>query len=245
MKMLVIDKKALAGPVPGPDVLSGEGMIICIDKPLTWTSADVVRKIRFRLQRYWQIKKIKVGHTGTLDPLATGLLIICAGKATRLSDQFQSQEKEYVAGITFGATTPSFDLEHPVDKVFPWEHITFKDVENALHQFIGEQMQLPPVYSAKVIEGVRAYEFARQGMETPEMKTNLIRIRSLKIRSFDPPVLTLQIHCSKGTYIRALARDLGQTLGSGAHLTSLQRSGSGNYRVKDAISIEDIDAFFN
>lgn len=243
--MLVIDRHTLSGPVPDPGTVLEEGMILCIDKPLEWTSADVVRKIRFRLQRRWQVKKLKVGHTGTLDPLATGLLIICIGKATRLADTFQAQDKEYLAGITFGASTPSCDLEHEIDTFYPWEHINRELLEKALEGFLGAQFQLPPVYSAKIIDGMRAYEFARQGLETPELTKNQVHIYELEIKDYVPPLLTLRVKCSKGTYIRALARDLGIALGSGAHLSSLRRSGSGNYKADDAITIEEFDNFFN
>ncbi len=242
--MLILNKLTLHDAPPGADILSGEGMVLCIDKPITWTSADVVRKIRFRLQHYYRIKKIKVGHTGTLDPLATGLLIICAGKATRVSDTFQAQDKEYIAGIQFGATTPSFDLEHEQDATYPWEHITRKNLEGILSGFTGEQLQVPPVYSAKVIDGMRAYEYARQGMESPEMKKNLIVVRSLEIIDFIPPLLTLRIACSKGTYIRALARDLGYAMNSGAHLVSLRRSASGTFRADEALTIEEFENIF-
>ncbi len=242
--MLILNKHTLHEPPPGADILSLEGMVLCIDKPLTWTSADVVRKIRFRLQRYYQIKKIKVGHTGTLDPLATGLMIVCVGKATRDSDVFQAQDKEYLAGIQFGATTPSFDLEHETDATYLWEHITRKRLEEKIKDFLGEQFQIPPVYSAKVIDGIRAYEYARQGMETPEMKKNLIRINALEIIDYSPPLLTLRITCSRGTYVRALARDLGVALESGAHLISLRRSGSGTFRADDALTIEEFEKLF-
>ncbi|HOO42137.1 MAG TPA: tRNA pseudouridine(55) synthase TruB [Bacteroidales bacterium] len=242
--MLILNKHTLHEPPPAPDILSMEGMVLCIDKPLTWTSADVVRKIRFRLQRYYQVKKIKVGHTGTLDPLATGLMLICAGKATRISDSFQAQDKEYIAGIQFGATTPSFDLEHEPDATYPWEHITRNSLDQELKHFLGEQLQVPPVYSAKVIDGIRAYEYARQGMESPEMKKNLIRINALEILDYTAPVLTLRITCSKGTYIRAFARDLGIAVESGAHLVSLRRSGSGTYRADEALTIEEFENIF-
>ena len=242
--MLILNKLTLHDSPPGADKLSGEGMVLCIDKPITWTSADVVRKIRFRLQHYYRIKKIKVGHTGTLDPLATGLLIICVGKATRVSDTFQAQDKEYIAGIQFGATTPSFDLEHEPDATYPWEHITRKKLEETLRGFTGEQLQVAPVYSAKVIDGMRAYEYARQGMESPEMKKNLIVVRSLEIIDFIPPLLTLRIACSKGTYIRALARDLGYAMNSGAHLVSLRRSASGTFRADEALTIEEFENIF-
>ncbi len=243
--MLLIDRHTLSGPAPGPETALEQGMILCIDKPLEWTSADVVRKIKFRLQRRWQMKKIKVGHTGTLDPLATGLLIICVGKATRLADTFQAQDKEYLAGITFGATTPSCDLEHEIDTFYPWEHIDRQLLEKALEGFLGEQLQLPPVYSAKIVDGMRAYEFARQGLETPELAKNQIRIYDLEIKDFVPPLLTLQIKCSKGTYIRALARDLGIALGSGACLSSLRRTGSGKFKADNAVTIEEFENFFS
>ncbi len=242
--MFILDKHNMTRPVPSPETVAREGLVICIDKPLNWTSADVVRKIRFRLQRYWRIKKLKVGHTGTLDPLATGLLLICVGKATRLTDKFQAQDKEYVANITFGATTPSFDLEHEINATYPWEHITKEGLEIKLKEFLGEQLQLPPVYSAKVIDGTRAYEFARQGLETPQMKKNLINIHALNIVEYVPPCLTLHITCSKGTYIRAIARDLGKAMGSGAYLSSLRRSASGPYRADEAIGIEEFENIF-
>jgi tRNA pseudouridine55 synthase len=213
-----------------------------MNKPLGWTSADVVRKVRFLLQRRWLLKRIKVGHAGTLDPLATGLLIICVGKATQLANYFQEQEKEYVAEIMFGATTPSHDLEHPIDFTYPWEHIDFTRLEKTLDGFLGEQQQMPPVFSAKIIDGTRAYELARQG-NTPQMKEHTICIRSLKIVAYAPPRLTLKINCSKGTYIRSLARDLGEALESGAHLVSLHRSKSGPYTADDAMSIEDFEVF--
>ena len=239
----ILDKRSLTGPVPDPGFSISNGLVLCMNKPLGWTSADVVRKVRFRLQRCWQVKKIKVGHAGTLDPLATGLLILCIGKATRLATHFQNEDKEYLAGIKFGATTPSFDLEHPVDATYPWEHIDKNRLLHVLNEFLGEQEQIPPVYSAKVIDGTRAYELARQG-HAPEMKKNTIQIHALEVTDFSPPCLTLKITCSKGTYIRSLARDLGEALGSGAHLVSLHRSGSGLYRSENALSIEEFEAFF-
>ncbi|NLA15587.1 MAG: tRNA pseudouridine(55) synthase TruB [Bacteroidales bacterium] len=222
-----------------------QGLVLCINKPLGWTSADVVRKVRFRLQRLWNIKKIKVGHAGTLDPLATGLLILCVGKATRLANLFQAQEKEYHAGIKFGATTVSYDLEHPIDATYPWKHIDRAGLLNILDGFLGKQLQLPPVYSAKVIDGTRAYELARQGVEIPEMKKNSIEIYALEIMEFSPPQLLLKIKCSKGTYIRSLARDLGEALNSGAHLISLHRSQSGEYKSKNAFSMEEFEILFH
>lgn len=240
---VVLDKHALQGPAPDAQTSIKEGVVLCMNKPLSWTSADVVRKVRFALQRRWRLKKIKVGHAGTLDPLATGLLMICIGKATQLAYYFQAQDKEYIADILFGATTPSYDLEHPVDRTYPWEHINEKILEDALHRFHGEQQQVPPVYSAKVIDGIRAYELARQG-NAPKMKEHTICIHALETISFTPPRLTLKINCSKGTYIRSLARDLGAALESGAHLTALHRSKSGPYTAEDAMSVEDFEEFF-
>lgn len=212
-----------------------EGTILFIDKPLTWTSFDVVNKVRKSLKHLLGIQKIKVGHAGTLDPLATGLVIICTGKSTKQIMKFQEMDKEYEARIRLGATTPSFDLETEVDHTFSWEHITKGMVDDALCKFTGEQFQLPPLYSAKSVEGTRAYNIARKGGKV-ELKEQHITIYSLELLSFEPPDLTLRITCSKGTYIRSLARDLGRQLGSGGHLTGLRRTRIGPYRVDQAIS---------
>jgi len=215
-----------------------EGAVLFIDKPLNWTSFDVVNKIRKSLRQQLGIRKIKVGHAGTLDPLATGLVIICTGGATKKISQYQDLEKVYRARITLGATTPSFDLETAVDHLYSWEHITGPMVEKAMEGFTGEQDQLPPLYSAKSVEGKRAYESARKG-ETLELKPHRINISRLDLLEFEPPHLSVCVECSKGTYIRALARDLGKALGSGAHLTGLRRTRIGPYHVEDSISLEN------
>ena len=215
------------------------GYVLPLDKPYGWTSADAVRKVKVLLrQGGWG--KIKVGHAGTLDPLATGLLLICIGKATRQAAELQEQEKEYVAEITLGATTPSYDLEHPVDAVYPTEHITREAIEEALRGFIGEQEQVPPIYSAKQIDGRRAYKYARAG-ETVEMRTAHIHIYEMVLERLEMPRVTVRIRCSRGTYIRSLARDLGVALHSGGHLTALRRTRSGGYRVSEAYSMEAVE----
>ena len=291
-----------------------DGIIIPIDKPYRWTSADVIRKVKYAAIRHFGKKNLKVGHAGTLDPLATGVLLVCIGKATRLAEELQSHDKEYVAGITFGATTPSYDLEKEIDRFFPHEHIDAEAVEAALPAFIGEQDQIAPLFSAKSIDGVRAYELARKlyrlnggsdsedphlssdrrpltggGMSSPSLSTiqqetgsefdavaeSLIRVAKINISSLalerfergeqerrmesedratlsdassrinvtdnsalGLPRAVIRMACSKGTYVRAFARDLGEALGSGAHLDSLQRSRSGQFRVEEALSIE-------
>lgn len=215
-----------------------DGTVLFIDKPLTWTSFDVVNKIRKSLRHYLGIQKIKVGHAGTLDPLATGLVIICTGKATKQIMQYQDLDKAYDAQVRLGSTTPSFDLETEIDETFPWEHITQEMVSMSLKQFTGELQQLPPQYSAKSVDGKRAYELARKG-KTVELKPQQITINHLELLSFTPPDLTIQVECSKGTYIRSLARDIGISLKSGGHLTGLRRTRIGPHRVDQAISIEN------
>jgi tRNA pseudouridine55 synthase len=215
-----------------------DGAVLMIDKPLEWTSFDVVNKIRKSLRLHLGVQKIKVGHAGTLDPLATGLVIVCTGKATKQIRHFQDMEKEYLARIRLGATTPSYDLETDVDATYPWEHITRPMAEQALVQLTGELEQLPPLYSAKNVAGKRAYELARKG-KTAVLNKQLIRIHSMEILSFDPPDLSVRIVCSKGTYIRSLARDIGISLGSGAHLTGLRRIRIGPHLVDDSISPEN------
>ena len=256
-----------------------EGIIIPIDKPYRWTSADVIRKVKYAAIRHFGKKNLKVGHAGTLDPLATGVLLVCIGKATKLAEELQSHDKEYVAGITFGATTPSYDLEKDIDRFFPHEHITTSGIEEALPAFIGEQNQIAPLFSAKSVDGVRAYELARrlhkEGKTLDEAAQELIRVsritiseleliefsagcceRSCSAASTTPsaaassrinvtdnsalglPRAVIRMACSKGTYVRAFARDLGEALGSGAHLDSLQRSRSGIFRIENALSIE-------
>lgn len=238
----VIDRNTPAGTSLSPE-LYPEGFVMVMDKPYGWTSADVVRKIKFSLKKMYHLHNVKVGHAGTLDPLATGVLLVCAGKATKVSEALQAERKEYVADVTFGATTPSFDLEHDVDAVFPWEHITREAVEEALGGMEGEQMQLPPVYSAKYVDGIRAYEMARQG-EAVELKASQVNIYGTQIIDFRPPVLKVAVQCSKGTYIRAFARDLGLALGSGAYLSGLVRTASGGFSIESALSVADFDARF-
>ena len=266
-----------------------EGIIIPIDKPYRWTSADVIRKVKFAAIRHFGKKNLKVGHAGTLDPLATGVLLVCIGKATKLAEELQRHDKEYVAGVTFGATTPSYDLEKEIDRFFPHEHISEEDVRDALPAFIGEQDQIAPLFSAKSVDGVRAYELARklhkEGKTLDEAAQELIRtarisITELELKEFtrcgdsgerntptlsfadstdsQPAVTTassrinvtdnsalglpravIRMACSKGTYVRAFARDLGEALGSGAHLDSLQRSRSGIFRVEEALTVDE------
>ena len=281
-----------------------EGIIIPIDKPYRWTSADVIRKVKFAAIRHFGKKNLKVGHAGTLDPLATGILLVCIGKATKLAEQLQAHHKEYIAGVTFGATTPSYDLEKDIDRFFPYEHITSESVALALPSFIGEQDQIAPLFSAKSVDGVRAYELARklhkEGKTLDEAAEELIRvsrinITELKLLKFEGqdeeiedratrgteaggprakrsggvseanvqdsssdlqtsdassrinvtdnselglPRAVIRISCSKGTYVRAFARDLGEALGSGAHLDSLQRSRSGIFRIENALTVD-------
>ena len=286
-----------------------EGIIIPIDKPYRWTSADVIRKVKFAAIRHFGKKNLKVGHAGTLDPLATGVLLVCIGKATKLAEELQSHDKEYVAGVTFGATTPSYDLEKEIDRFFPYEHITADAVADALPAFIGEQDQIAPLFSAKSVDGVRAYELARklhkEGKTLDEAAEELIRVSRINITElemlkfesglrvyrglknnpshadgvgpspcgqggstvFQPsihpeayatetiskassrinvtdnsalglPRAEIRMACSKGTYVRAFARDLGEALGSGAHLDSLQRSRSGIFRVESALTVD-------
>ena len=284
-----------------------EGIIIPIDKPYRWTSADVIRKIKYTAIRHFGKKNLKVGHAGTLDPLATGVLLVCIGKATKLAEELQSHDKEYVAGVTFGATTPSYDLEKEIDRFFPHEHITAEAVSAALPAFLGEQDQVAPLFSAKSVDGVRAYELARKlynansrsASDDPRdvpvdlAAENLLRVSRINITELElmeyigsgvasedprpvPAALThplrggamsspaiagsesnassrinvtdnselglpravVRMACSKGTYVRAFARDLGEALGSGAHLDSLQRSRSGIFRVENALTVE-------
>ncbi len=221
-----------------------DGIVILLDKPLKWTSADAVRRIKFLAQKHFRKKNIKVGHAGTLDPLATGVLLVCIGKATKQAEALQAQQKEYIAEITLGATTPSYDLEKEIDALYPYEHITKEAVEVVLEGMIGEQDQIPPVFSAKLINGTRAYEMARAGEEVV-MKPARINIYSLGIVDFSLPKLVVRVRCSKGTYIRSLARDIGAALDSGGHLTGLIRSESGSFKVSEALSMDDITEVLN
>ena len=281
-------------PAPGA-ILSHDiadypsGIVIPIDKPYRWTSADVIRKVKFAAFRHFRKKNLKVGHAGTLDPLATGVLLVCIGAACKRAQEFQDHDKEYVAGIRFGATTPSYDLEKEVDRTFPYEHITEEAVREALKGFLGPQEQIAPLFSAKSVDGVRAYELARKlyrksqrgdldpdfdaaALET--LHRSRITISDLELLGFDPasasgvlvregsadkaqssassrinvadtsgmglPTATVRIACSKGTYIRAFARDLGEALGSGAHLSSLVRTRTGDFTLQEALTMEQV-----
>jgi tRNA pseudouridine55 synthase len=234
----VIQKSSLQRLSHNIDDYEG-GVVIPLDKPLKWTSADAVRKIKFLAQKYFKKRNIKVGHAGTLDPLATGVLLICLGKATKQAEALQAQQKEYIAEITLGATTPSYDLEKEIDAVYPYEHITLDAVNEVLGRMVGEQDQIPPIFSAKLIDGTRAYEKARAGEEVV-MKPARITIYSLEVMDFSLPKLVVRVKCSKGTYIRSLARDIGVALDSGGHLTGLIRSASGGFTVQEALSIEQV-----
>jgi len=219
-----------------------EGEILLINKPLHWTSFDVVRRVRAKLCRKLGIKKLKVGHAGTLDPLATGVMIICTGKKTKLIESFQYQTKEYIATIKLGETTPSFDLETEVNGVFPTQHITKELVEEVLLKFRGEIKQIPPVYSACKINGVRAYDLARNGEEV-ELKPKVLVIDETDLLEYSLPLIKIRVVCSKGTYIRALARDIGEALQSGAHLTALERTRIGDATLDKCLLVENIDSF--
>lgn len=214
-----------------------EGYVAVIDKPYEWTSADVVRKIKFQLRKCGY-PKIKIGHAGTLDPLATGILLVCIGRATKQVEALQAEEKEYVAELMLGATTPSGDMEHEVDNTYPTEHITREMVEEVLKSLAGEREQLPPLYSAKKVQGVRAYEFARAGEEI-ELKKALINIYELELVEYDMPRIKIRVRCSKGTYIRSLAFEIGEALQSGAYLTSLRRTRSGGFTTDIAHTLDD------
>lgn len=217
-----------------------EGEVLYFDKPLYWTSFKLVKIIRTRISRKLKIKKIKVGHAGTLDPLASGVMIICTGKATKLIESFQYRTKEYIATLQLGATTPSFDKETEIDAIYPIEHITREDVEQVLKRFVGSIQQVPPVYSACKIEGRRAYDFARKG-ENIELKAKELVIDEIELLDFRPDMIKIRVVCSKGTYIRALARDIGQALGSGAHLIGLVRTRIGDIRLEDCLQVDQID----
>ena len=216
-----------------------EGEVLAFDKPLRWTSFDLVAKVRYNLCRKLGKKKLKVGHSGTLDPLATGVVIICTGKKTKLIESLQYDVKEYIATLQLGATTPSYDMEKEVDATYPTEHITRELIDQVIPTFVGEQWQVPPMFSAVQINGKRAYELARKG-ETVELKPKLLLIDEIEVLAFDPAAmqLTIRVVCSKGTYIRALARDIGERLKSGAYLTALRRTRVGDIQVEDCYTIE-------
>ena len=291
IKALIADRNFLPGNPRLSESIEDypEGIIIPIDKPYRWTSADVIRKVKWAACRHFHKKNLKVGHAGTLDPLATGVLLVCIGKATKLAETLQKEGKEYLAGVSFGATTPSYDLEKAIDKEYPTDNVTEESIRSVLPRFLGEQEQIAPLFSAKSVDGVRAYELARkQYKEAHKEKTDVmtdfdhtvaetlnkqvINISEIELVSFhhegketmpeirdedlrpNPrinvidtsekhfPLAEIRIACSKGTYIRALARDLGEALESGAHLNSLRRTASGGFTVDSALSIKMIDA---
>lgn len=213
-----------------------EGQVLALAKPLYWTSFDLVNKVRLALLHYCDLRKLKVGHAGTLDPLATGLMIICTGKATRRIDEFRDLDKEYTATVRFGQTTPSFDLETQVDREYPADHITAEMINDQLKKMTGEQLQEPPLFSAKFVDGKRAYELARKNIDRTLDKVKVC-FRQLDLLAFHGKEARIRIICSKGTYIRAFARDLGVGLDSGAHLTGLVRNAIGEYRIENALTL--------
>ena len=217
-----------------------DGQIVLIDKPLGWTSFQVVNKVRWLIRKQFDLKKIKVGHAGTLDPLATGLLILCTGKFTKKIDTFQAQIKEYTGSITLGATTPSYDLETEIDESFPLTDITSEMIEATTPQFLGEIQQQPPVFSALKKDGKRLYEYARSG-EAVDIPSRTVTISEFEISQIELPRVDFRIVCSKGTYIRSLAHDFGKALDNGGHLSALRRTKIGNFDVQHAISIENFE----
>ena len=211
-----------------------EGEVLYFNKPLGWTSFKVVGHARYHMCRRMKVKKLKVGHAGTLDPLATGVMIVCTGKATKRIEEFQYHTKEYVATIQLGATTPSYDLEHEIDATYPTEHITRELVEKTLKTFVGEIQQIPPAFSACKVDGARAYDLARKGQEV-ELKPKLLVIDEIELWECNLPEMKIRVVCSKGTYIRALARDIGEALQSGAHLTGLIRTRVGDVKLEQCL----------
>ena len=221
-----------------------EGEILYIDKPLHWTSFDAVKRVRSIMSRRLKIKKIKVGHAGTLDPLATGVMIVCTGKATKRIDELQAHTKEYVATIALGATTPSYDLETEIDATYPTEHITREMVEEVLKKFTGRIEQVPPAFSACKIDGKRAYKMARKGKEV-ELKAKILVIDEIELLEYSQQSIVVRVVCSKGTYIRALARDIGAALNSGGHLTALRRTRVGDVKVEECLTVEQAVEMLN
>lgn len=219
-----------------------EGEIFYVDKPYKWTSFDAVKRVRGILARKTGKKKLKVGHAGTLDPLATGVLIVCSGKATKRIDELQAKEKEYIATIELGATTPSFDLETDIDATFPVEHISRELIEECLPNFVGSIQQVPPAFSACKVDGKRAYKLARKGREV-ELKAKELVIKEIEIMSFEETTLVIRVVCSKGTYIRALARDIGLALGSGGHLSALVRTRVGDVELSKCKSMDEMTKY--
>lgn len=221
-----------------------EGEILYIDKPLHWSSFDAVKRVRGIMARRLKIKKMKVGHAGTLDPLATGVMIVCTGRATKRIDELQAHTKEYVATIALGATTPSFDLETEIDATYPTEHITREMVEDVLKKFTGRIEQVPPAFSACKIDGKRAYKMARKGKEV-ELKAKILVIDEIELLEYSQQSIVVRVVCSKGTYIRALARDIGQALNSGGHLTALRRTRVGDVKVEDCLTVDQAVEMLN
>ena len=219
-----------------------EGQVICINKPLNWTSFQLVAKIRNTISKEYNIKKIKVGHAGTLDPLATGVMIVCTGKKTKEIDTFQYQTKEYVTTIKLGEITPSYDAETEVTESKPIDHLTDELITSTIQKFTGEIQQIPPEYSAVKVNGKRAYELARAGEEV-QLKPKTLVIDEIEVVEINKPFVTIRVVCSKGTYIRALGRDIGETLGVGAYLTALQRTKIGDFTLADCIDIEEIEQY--
>ena len=219
-----------------------EGHVLLFDKPLYWTSFDLVNKVRIMIRSTLRIRKIKVGHAGTLDPLATGLMIICTGKATRKIGEFCDLDKEYYATVHFGETTPSFDLETETDGIYPTDHITPELVKTILESFIGEQKQIPPLHSAKLIDGKRAYEYARKGAVRKLEPVDVV-FKEVELISFGIPETRIRLLCSKGTYIRSFARDLGVALNSGCYLSALERTSIGSFKLEEAFTLEKFESF--
>lgn len=225
------------------EITPEQGGFILLNKPYTWTSFQATKKVQYILKRHFGLKKIKIGHAGTLDPLATGLLVLCVGKYTKRIEEFQAQEKEYTGTIHLGATTPSYDLETEIDNTYPVEHINENLIYETAKAFIGEQSQIPPIFSALKINGVRAYTKAREGKEV-EIKERTIHIYDFEITDIRFPEVDFRIRCSKGTYIRSIARDFGAKLNSGAYLSALCRTKIGNFKLSEAFSIEQIEEQF-
>ncbi|MCL2027096.1 MAG: tRNA pseudouridine(55) synthase TruB [Bacteroidales bacterium] len=210
-----------------------EGQVLLIDKPYGWTSFQVVNKLKWKIRHTYKLSKLKIGHAGTLDPLATGLLIICTGKFTKRIAEFQAQEKEYTGTFVLGATTPCFDMEKPIDREFPTNHVTKELILETAKSFVGEQMQVPPIFSAVKIDGKRAYDYARQEQDV-EIKAKPIFIKEFEVTRIEMPEVDFRIVCSKGTYIRSIARDFGEKLHSGAYLSALRRTKIGGFRVENS-----------
>ncbi len=219
-----------------------QGQVLLFDKPVQWTSFDLVNKVRIMIRNTLGINKIKVGHTGTLDPLASGLMILCTGKATKKIEEFRNLDKEYLATLMLGATTPSYDLETDIDNIYPTAHITEESIRDALSGFTGEREQVPPMHSAKFIDGRRAYEFARKG-EIRELKPVKVNFREVELIDYRIPEVKVRIVCSKGTFIRAFARDIGEALGSGAYLSDLRRLSIGSNSVEQAYNLDKFEFF--